>query len=349
VDEADRASVEILLASAEPSVRYRVRTEVLGHDPVAPGLEQLRESIRGSARVAALLSERDDAGRIPWHPYSKWCGAHWVLAELAALAYPEGDGSLVPLREQALGWLLGPDHQKRIVVIAGKTRRCASQEGNALWSLTRLGLADERCEVLARSLIAWQWPDGGWNCDRRPEAVNSSFMETLIPMRALDLYGRQTGAIWATDAARRAAEVFLARRLYKRRRDGEVIDRSFVALHYPCYWHYDILFGLKALAEMGLLGDDRCRDALELLDGKRLPAGGWPAEAKYWSPLTATAAAPAPARSGTGAVADGQGQGRGPAGRRSGVSTVGWGPTGKTRLNEWVTLDALVVRRAAPG
>jgi len=122
-----------------------------------------------------------------------------------------------------------------------------------LWALLRLGLADERCEELARRLAAWQWPDGGKNCDRSLQAQSSSFMETLIPMRALALFGSQTGAGWAAEAASRASRVFLERRLFRRRRDGGVISPDFVRLHYPCYWHYDILFGLKVLAEMGLV------------------------------------------------------------------------------------------------
>ena len=40
---------------------------------------------------------------------------------------------------------------------------------------------NERCDELALRLAEWQWPDGGWNCDKRPEVVISSFMETLIP------------------------------------------------------------------------------------------------------------------------------------------------------------------------
>ena len=61
----------------------------------------------------------------------------------------------------------------------GRYRRCGSQQGNALRSMVRLGLADERADKLAERLLHWQWPDGGWNCDRNPSADTSSFMETL--------------------------------------------------------------------------------------------------------------------------------------------------------------------------
>jgi hypothetical protein len=80
-----------------------------------------------------------------------------------------------------------------------------------------------------------------------PTAVNSSFMESLIPLRALALHSRFTasGASWRVAAG--AAEVFLKRHLFRRQADGSVINADFVRLHYPCYWHYDILFGLKVM------------------------------------------------------------------------------------------------------
>jgi hypothetical protein len=74
-------------------------------------------------------------------------------------------------------------------------------EGNAVWSLTVLGLVDERTEELVDRLLRTQWPDGGWNCDGNPKALNSSFMESLLPLRALALHSnlmeKRTSAIAA--------------------------------------------------------------------------------------------------------------------------------------------------------
>src|SRR5438034_334746 len=67
--------------------------------------------------------------------------------------------------------------------------RCASQEGNALAVCSHLGIAqDPRVRRLAESLIKWQWPDGGWNCDRREEASHSSFNESLSTLWGLFEY-----------------------------------------------------------------------------------------------------------------------------------------------------------------
>jgi hypothetical protein len=309
-----------LLQSVEPSIRYKILVKVLEVEPTSLEVEALREEIKTSPRVQQLLSEKAEIGEIPGHPYNKWYGAHWVLADLAELGYPAGDESLIPLREQVYGWLFGRSHQQGIRTIQGRVRRCASQEGNALHSFLCLGLAEARVERLVECLLQWQWPDGGWNCDKRPGATHSSFMETLIPLRALALYARSSGHRAAQEAVERAAEIFLKRRLYRRQKDERVIDENFIKLHYPCYWHYDILFGLKVMAEAGFIDDPRCNDALDLLESKRLADGGFPAEKKYYR------------------VSDR---------RQNGDSLVDWGGTSKVRLNEFVTADALYVLKQA--
>jgi len=312
--------IRALRESDEPSIRYQVLTRVLGARPDSALAKRIQEKVRTSDRVARLLAEREPDGRLPYHPYAKWYGAHWILVALAELGYPPGDRGLIPLREQVFAWLLGKSHQDGIRTMRGRVRRCASQEGNALYSQLTLGLADERTEELARRLRAWQWPDGGWNCDKNPSAVNSSFMETLIPLRGLALHARLTRNRDSEQAAERAAEVFLKRQLYKRQRDGSPIHEDFLKLHYPCYWHYDILFALKVMAEAGRVRDSRCQDALTILESKRLSDGSFPSEGRYYR---------------TGSKV------------KTGRSLVDWGGAGSTRMNEFVTLDALIVLTAA--
>ena len=91
-----------------------------------------------------------------------------------------------------------------------------------------------------------------------------------------------SGDTRSATAVSAAAEVFLQRKLFKRRSDDAIIRAEFTTLHYPCYWHYDILFALHVLKEAGCISDERCSDALDLLEAKQLPQGGWPAEATYW-------------------------------------------------------------------
>jgi hypothetical protein len=232
----------------------------------------------------------------------------------------------MPMRDQFYDWLLARSHLRmpHTLVIRGqedRVRRCGGQEGYAVWYALKLGLADEKTELLVERLRSWQWPDGGWNCDKRPTARISSFHETFIPLRALALHGKMRKDRRSLEAAERAAEVFLRRRLFKGARSGKVIDPRFTLLQYPHLYQYNILAGLKIMAESGFVKDPRCAEALDLLESKRLPDGGFPLEKKNFVP-----AASAVIKRGT--FAD-------------------WGPSGRTQMNEFVTADALHILRAA--
>jgi hypothetical protein len=331
---ATDSTVRALLEHDEPAVRYKVRTGYLGERPDTKSLRALREEVKASRLVASLLARRDRNGRIPGPVYAKWQGAHWILATLADIGYPAGDAALVPIRDQVLAQWLAPNFYREfpspskahayahhgVPIMEGRARRCASQQSNALWSVLKLGLEDERTHALVERLLHWQWPDGGWNCDKNPAACHSSFMESILPLRALALYGDVHDHVPAREAARRAAEIFLARQLHLRRADGSVMKREFVQLHYPLYWHYDVLHGLKVMAEAGLVRDRRCAAALDLLESKRLPDDGWPAERTYYKASRTIAL---------------------------GNDSVDWGGTSKRRANPWVTADALFVLKAA--
>jgi hypothetical protein len=329
--------VSVLLRSSEPSIRWKMRVRVLGENPRSRAIRAVGEEIRRSTRVRALLSRSTQFGRegTTRRVYYKWQGLHWVLAALADLGYPTGDESLFPIRDRVVGLWTGPSYfyefdantkaqayrQRGVPVMEGRHRRCASQQGNALRSVMVLGISDDRADALVERLLHWQWPDGGWNCDRDPSAHTSSFNETWLPMLGLAAYAREKRHRGAAKAAAGAAEVLLKRRLFKRVSDGRVMRPDFVALHYPHYWHYDLLAGLTAMAEIGMIRDPRCADALDLLEEKRLPDGGWAAEKRYYkvSPRALVA----------------------------GADYVNWGGASRSRMNEWVTVEALAALQAA--
>jgi len=318
------------------SCNLPILVDVCGVSRSSSQVQREHKAIRSSNRVKALLSHRDKYGQITGHIYSKFTGAHWTLADLADLGYPAGDASLFPVRDQVYDYWLSPSHTKEHIVdrqalryksrpgvpiIDGRARRCASQEGNALYSSLALGLADERAERLAANLIRWQWPDGGWNCDRKIEAHTSSFHETLLPFRGLAWHARLNGSEESASAAEQSAEFLLKRRLFRRQRDGSIIDDSFLKFRFPHYWYYDILIALKVMMEAGFIGDPRCEEALDVLESKQLPDGGWRAEGKHYRVV------PEPANGG---------------------SMANWGLVSRKKImNPFVTLDALHVLRAA--
>ena len=74
------------------------------------------------------------------------------------------------------------------------------------------------------------------------------------------------------------------------------------------------------MAEAGFIDDQRCNDALDLLQSKQLPGGGWPAEKSYYKVSDEIAL---------------------------GNDYINWGGTGKSKMNEWITVDALFVLNKA--
>ena len=185
--------------------------------------------------------------------------------------------------DTVLDWLTAPRYRGSRRRKDGMILSDASMEGNALAVACRLGAADDpRARQLAESLLAWQWPDGGWNCDPRASGRRSSFHESHVPMWALAEYATATGNAAARRASDRTAELFLSHRIFRRGGTGEPIHPSWTALHYPPYWHYDLLQALLLLARIGRIQDERAADALDLVERRRLPDGRWRAGAYWW-------------------------------------------------------------------
>lgn len=328
--DPDGAAIAWLVASDEPGIRYRARTELLEENPNDHDVAALGRSIAEGPKCKALLQFGDAP------PYKKWSGAHWRLVSLAELGllprHPAADTACdLALDAWASDrWHRSPD------VVGGLVRAHASVFGNALAVACRLGFAtDPRAERLARSLCEWQWPDGGWNCD--PTATRrSSFHESLAAAWGLIEYDKAIGEPRAQEAAARAAELFLSHRLFRSMSSGDVIHPSFVKFHWPPYWHYDILQALRVLGLIsGALCDDRAADAFDVLAAARLSSGRWRTGGRWWRPPRSAKAGPdgdAPERA--------PDPGDGPA-----VEVIDWATT----ADEMVTFNALLARKLRCG
>src|SRR5713226_6169279 len=286
-------AVKWLLESGDPSISYLTLTEILDRPSDSKEVLAAKKQIPNGPIVKTLLSGQQADGGFGVHPYQKWTGAHWRLVSLVELGIPPGFRPAVKATDLVLKWLLGEAHLGNVPKINGLYRRCASQEGNALAVCSRLGLAeDPRVVRLAESLVEWQWPDGGWNCDRRPEADHSSVNESLSTLWGLVEYYRATGDKDSLKTTERASEFFLQHHLFRSDHTGEIIHPSMVELHYPLYWHCDILQELMIFSRAGKLDDPRIKEALDIVEKKRSPDGLWHPDDFYWSmrrtPLTKT-------------------------------------------------------------
>ena len=231
--------------------------------------------------IAGLLRGQKSDGSFGVHPYSKWQGAHWRLVSLVELGIPASSPRARAAANTVLDWIAAPSEPR---IVNDKERRHASMEGNALAVCCRLGMANNRrVRHLVDVLLRAQWPDGGWNCRPDRDAHHSSFHETLAPICGLAEYFGATGDTRALNAARRAGELLLEHRLFRSSRTGKVIDPEWLEIHWPHYWHYDFFHGLRAIAMLGWLHDERANDARQLLIDRRRPDGTWRTGGRrYW-------------------------------------------------------------------
>jgi hypothetical protein len=329
--------IDWLLDPAFPAVRRLTLLRLLGRGAEDREVRVLDRTLAEDPWVARLLAGewRESAeGRVRVHPYKKWGGAHWRLVALAELgvtaATPRTRAALHEAFDETAAWLLSPGHLRNARTIDGRVRICGSKEGLALWAAATIGLGSQsQLAELAAHMVGWQWPDGGWNCDRHPAARHASFNESWGPLLGLAAYRRRFAS--ATRAGGRddvdagidqavdgAAEFLLRHRVVESERTGELANLHVGLLRWPAYWHYGLLPGLRALHEAGSLGDRRVRPALDRLRAARQPDGTWRPDGRWW------------------------GRPRGKTGAN--VEIVDWGREGEARM---LTLQALEILAAA--
>jgi hypothetical protein len=318
------AVVERLLTWDDPAVRYQARLVLGGADPNSHEMRALAGDVRSSPDCGALI---DGSFIDTHHVYRKWQGAHWAFVQLAERGHPGGDSRLEEIQEFVFAWILAPAFLKPnwTRYVEGqddRVRRCGSMEGNVLWASLQLGLMDERLQTLADRLGTMQWPDGGWNCDARPQARQSSFVETVLALRGLAAWVQATGDETAAGTLGRGVELLLAHHLLFHR-NGDLIVPWWGPrpdkIGFPIRF-FDVLLVLELMAGVGGLDDPRCDRAINMLISKQTADGGFPLETKR-------------ARTATEIC--------------SNCTFARWGPGGKTRANPWVTIRALRVLRAA--
>jgi hypothetical protein len=138
---------------------------------------------------------------------------------------------------------------------------------------------DQDVDGVVERLLGEQLDDGGWNCEAERGSVRSSFNTTIAVLEGLLEHERANDASADVAAARLTAqEYLLERRMLRRLTTGEVADPAWTQFSFPTYWHYDVLRGLDYLRSAGVEPDERCAEAIDLVESKRDPNGRWPLE-----------------------------------------------------------------------
>ncbi len=287
-----------LLEQENPGVRYWTFRDLLGRSKDDPEVTASQDAVATWRPVSDLLREQRPQGNwveaedVYW---PKWSATVWQLILLAEMGMPSHHPAirtgceyfLKIMDSQDRSWpprnYSESDVQGQLASWRSVWEPCVT--GNMARTLTLFGFGeDPRVREMFDWLVRYQLPDGGWNCEPGPwgkEVHHSSFMSTVEPLWAFSALDRQHWPKGGREAVERGAEFMMMHRLYESDRTGNVIDEEWTKLHFPMFYFYDILHGLRILTALGYAEDERMKDALQLLQSKRLAEGTWPLEATF--------------------------------------------------------------------
>lgn len=267
------------LLDSDPAVRWQVLRDLTDEPSVTIAAERARVATEGWG--ARLLSLRDTDGQwaggacFPAHFRGDFsAGQPWTstLPTLMLLREFGVDPDSAPVRE-TIGLIAANcrwEHAGQ-PFFAGEVEPCINGRTVAIGAYFGVAVDD----IVGR-LLTEQLADGGWNCEAENGSVRSSFDTTICVLEgllAVEEANRVSSEL--TAARRRGEEYLLSRRLFRRQRDGSVIDRNWLRFSFPTYWHYDVLRALDYFRAAGGVADPRLAEAVDLVRSKRDPDGTW--------------------------------------------------------------------------
>ena len=289
-------TISWLLEQENPSLRYWTFRDLLGRPRDDPEVMASQDAVANWRPVSDLLKEQRPEGY--WAEaedvyWPKWSATVWQLILIAEMGIPSNHHAvrtgceyfLKIMAAQDRSWPphFSDDDQGQVASHRSVWEPCVT--GNMARTLTVFGFGEEpRVREMFDWLVRYQLPDGGWNCEPGPwgkEVHHSSFMSTIEPLWAFSALDPQRWPKGGREAVERGAEFMLMHQLYKSDRTGNVINEEWTKLHFPMFYFYDILHGLRILTALGYADDERMKDPSQLLLSKRLADGTWPLESTF--------------------------------------------------------------------
>lgn len=263
------------LLDADPAIRWQVLRD-LTHEPAAAvAAERARIATEGWG--ARLLALQAPDGRWAGRPWSHdWTDTFHVLELLRRFGLERASDEArraVSLVREHVTWR-DPDFESPWAdnrFFEGEVEPCIN--GNVVATGAYFGVD---MAPLVERLLGEQLPDGGWNCEVENGATVSSFATTINVLEGLLEHERAAGVSpEVAEARRRGEEYLLARRLFRRKSTGEVIDPAWLRFSFPHWYHYDVLRGLDYLRDAGVPPDGRVSEPVSIVENQREPDGRW--------------------------------------------------------------------------
>lgn len=278
------AVTDWLLTTSIPSIRYLTLRHLLGRSDTDPEVIALRQAMKTSGPIPAILAEQTEAGnwageRSYYTP--KYTSTHWSMLLLTELA---ADGTDPRLRRGAAFMLSATEDELREKkhghsCFWGNVLRyalhCGFQDDNRTQDLVDKLTHDAletswRCPINDDLPCAWGVARALWGLAAIPKGQWTSQTEAAI----------QHGVTWLLEVHDLVEASYPT--------SGRVHPLWF-RLNFPLFYQADILFVLRVLAELGTLDHLNAQLALEWLVARRKSHGHWrgasPFRRRTWAAL----------------------------------------------------------------
>jgi len=262
------------LLEGDVSIQYQVCRDLLGSDK-----KNLQTRIAKEGWGAKILSKRNPDGQWGDRFYQpKWISTHYTLLDLRNLNLPSNNEVVQETIELVLqnnladdgGIQLGPSTSEHSDV-------CVN--GMFLNYASYFKTPEKKLHSIIDSILNEIMPDGGFNCrTTRSGATHSSLHSTISVLEGFTEF-QKAGYTYKKaeiiSAQKSSIDFILLHQLFLSDRTGQIINKDFLKLTYPCRWKYDILRAMDFFQYAGIEWDDRMKAAIDVLESKRNNEGSW--------------------------------------------------------------------------
>jgi hypothetical protein len=247
--------------------------------------KQLQARIAREGWGRHILMQRHENGHWGDRFYQpKWSSTHYTLLDLRNLNLPSSNDIVQETIELVLqnniaedgGIQLGPStSQHSDVCINGMFLNYASY----------FKTSEKKMHSIIDCLLNEIMPDGGFNCrTTRTGAKHSSLHTTISVLEGLVEF-QKAGYTYRKkeilSVKKSSIEFILLHQLFLSDRTGQIINKDFLKLTYPCRWKYDILRAMDFFQYAGIEWDNRMQAAIDVLKSKRNNEGSWNMQAAH--------------------------------------------------------------------
>ncbi len=268
------------LMEGDASIQYQSIRDLLGSDK-----RKLQDRIATEGWGLRFLSLRHPNGHWGDRFYQpKWISTHYTLLDLRNLNLPSQN----EIVKESIGLVLKNNKAEDGGICLGPSTTLHSDvcvNGMFLNYASYFNTSEQKLHSLVDSILAEIMPDGGFNCrTTRSGAKHSSLHTTLSVLEGFTEF-QKAGYKYRTKeisaALKSGIEFILMHRLFLSDRTGQVIDKNFLKLTYPCRWRYDILRAMDYFQYSRVKWDNRMSDAITYLNTKKNKDGTWNMQAAH--------------------------------------------------------------------